>query len=298
MKPKSLPRGFSCIVLAVVYHPRQSTANDNSLRECLFDSLTKVEARLPSCALIICGDFNRFNTNSLTNHFRMKQIVKAPTRNDATLDLIITNLQAFYNDPATFPPFGLSDHATVLVNQRTRTETPESTRYILKRDLRPNRKAELGCYLSFLHWSFLFTSLKSCDDLERAFREAILTGLDIIMPLQRVRLNTKDAPWMTPGLKSIITKRQRAFHDLGPNSIQYKFYRNTVNRKRKLCKSKFYESKIQHLKDKDPKRWWNEVKRLSGSLLRSGDLRNCINVPELNDLPPEDLANSLNKNTG
>ena len=92
----------------------------------------------------------------------------------------------------------------------------------------------------------------------------------------------------------MITKRQRAFHDLGPNSVQYKFYRNTVNRKRKLCKSKFYESKIQHLEDKDPKRWWNEVKWLSGSLLRSGDLRNCINVPELNDLPLEDLANPLN----
>ena len=121
------------------------------------------------------------------------------------------------------------------------------------------RQAELGRYLSSLHWSLLFTSLKSCDDLERAFREAILTGLDIIMPLKRVRLNTKDAPWMTPELKSMIIKRQRAFHDLGPNSIQYKFYRNTVNRKRKLCKSKFHESKIQHLKDKDPKRWWNEV---------------------------------------
>ena len=123
VKPKRLPRGFSCIVLAVVYHPRQSTANDNSLWQCLFDSLTMVEARLPSWALIICGNFNLFNTNSLINHFRLKQIVKAPTRKDATLDLIITNLQAFYNDPATFPPFGLSDHATVLVNQRARAKT-------------------------------------------------------------------------------------------------------------------------------------------------------------------------------
>lgn len=42
---------ITCIVLAVVYHPRQSTANENSLRECLFDSLTTVEARFPSCAL-------------------------------------------------------------------------------------------------------------------------------------------------------------------------------------------------------------------------------------------------------
>ena len=114
------------------------------------------------------------------------------------------------------------------------------------------------------------------------------------MPFKRVRLNTKDDSWMTPELKSTIIKRQRAFHDFCPNSIQYKFYRSTVNPKRKLRKSKFYESKIQHLKDKNPKRWWNEVKRLSGSLLHSGDLRNWINVPELNDLPPEDLANSCN----
>ena len=61
LKPKRLPRGFSCNVLVVVYHPRQSTANDNSLQECLFDSLTIVEAQLPSCTFIICGDFNHFN---------------------------------------------------------------------------------------------------------------------------------------------------------------------------------------------------------------------------------------------
>lgn len=36
------------------------------------------------------------------------------------------------------------------------------------------------------------------QQLEDIFREAITTGLDILMPVKSVRLNTKDAPWMTP----------------------------------------------------------------------------------------------------
>ncbi|XP_028515119.1 uncharacterized protein LOC110239869 [Exaiptasia diaphana] len=294
LTPKRLPRGFSSIVVCIVYHPQQSCANDHSLREHLFDTLTTVEARFPSCALIVCGDFNRFNTNSLTNHFRLKQIVRVPTRKDAILDLIMTNLTAYYNDPITFPPFGLSDHETVLVTQKHRVKSSNPTKYILRRDTRPSRRAELGRYLSSFDWPLLFTSLETCDELECALREAILTGLDIIMPLERVRLHTKDAPWMTPELKSLIIKRQKYYHQFGASSIQYRFYRNLVNRKRKCCKAKFYESKIQHLKDNDPKRWWSEVKRLSGSSSHRGDLRSQINVADLNNLPPKDLANFLN----
>lgn len=87
LKPARLSRDFSCLAAATMYHPKQSTVNDNSLWE--LDSLTLVEARYSNCALVICGDFNRFNTQRLTIHFRFKQIVKAPTRKDATLDLII-----------------------------------------------------------------------------------------------------------------------------------------------------------------------------------------------------------------
>ena len=97
--------------------------------------------------------------------------------------------------------------------------------------------------------------------------------------------------WMTTELKAFIIKRQSAFHKLGPDSIQFKFYRNIINRERKLCKAKFYESKISTLKDNNPKRWWSEVKRLSGLQSRSGDLRDLIDAGNLDDL---ELANSIN----
>ncbi|EDO32635.1 predicted protein [Nematostella vectensis] len=90
LRPNRLPRGFSCIIAAVIYHPPK--ADDTYLREDLFQSLALVEARYPNCGLLVTGDFNRLNINVLLNHFRLKQIVKVPTRKKATLDLILTNM--------------------------------------------------------------------------------------------------------------------------------------------------------------------------------------------------------------
>ena len=155
LKPTRLPRGFPCLVAAIVYHPKQNAETDASLREHLFDSLTLAEARYPNCAFAVCGDFNRFNTQQLTNHFRLKQIVKVPTRKDATLDLIMTNLYEYYSEPKIFPPFGLSDHATVLVSPKNREKSVNSTKYVFKRDTRASRKAGVPQGTKLGPWLFV-----------------------------------------------------------------------------------------------------------------------------------------------
>lgn len=55
---------------------------------------------------------------------------------------------------------------------------------------------------------------------------------------KKVRMNTRDVPWITQHLKDLIRKREQAFHKKGAELIQYKLYRNQVNRERKLCKAK------------------------------------------------------------
>ena len=40
--------------------------------------------------------------------------------------------------------------------------------------------------------------------------------------------------------------------------------RNRVNRLRKSCRPKYYESKVEYLRDCAPRRWSNDVKRLGG----------------------------------
>ena len=93
-RPTRLPRGYSCLVMAIVYHPDTSAANNDNIRDHLFSSLTLAESMYPNCAFMFCVDFNRLNVQPIMNLFRLKQIVKVPTRKNAILDLILTNLQA------------------------------------------------------------------------------------------------------------------------------------------------------------------------------------------------------------
>ena len=107
-------------------------------------------------------------------------------------------------------------------------------------------------YLSSMDWSVLFSGLQHCEDTLKVLQEVITTGLDLLMPLKRVIIGTRDPPWMNNHLKSLILKRQQAFHQKGADFQQFRFYRNAVNRKRKHCKAKFYESKVEQLRENDP----------------------------------------------
>ena len=94
----------------------------------------------------MAGDFNRLDVKSIQRHFRLKQIVKKPTPKNAILDLVLTNMHAFYADPQHFPPFGLSDHHTVTVGAKERAESRQAPKFVQRRDKRESRRAELGRY--------------------------------------------------------------------------------------------------------------------------------------------------------
>ena len=148
LQPHRLPRGFSYLIVAALYHPHWSGTENDSMRDHLFQSLSLTESKYPNCALIVADDFNRLDGNSIKKHFRLKQIVKKPTRKNATLDLVMTNLHDYYDDPCHFPPFGLSDRDTVTAEPRVRDKSRCTTKFVLKRDKRASRKAELGIDIS------------------------------------------------------------------------------------------------------------------------------------------------------
>lgn len=106
--------------------------------------------------------------------------------------------------------------------------------------------------------------MQSREDILNVFHEVIHTGLDMLMPVKRVRVNTSVAPWMTQHLKLLILKRQKTFHKYGSESPQYKLIRNAVNYERKASKANFYNSKVELLKGENAKVCWKEVKQLGG----------------------------------
>ena len=162
-----------------------------------FSTLSLAESRYANCALIVAGNFNCLCINSFKKHFRLKQIVKKPTRKNAILDIVLTNLHQYYDEPHSFPPLGLSDHNTFKVEARVRESGQNSTKFMLERDSRASRKAGLGRHLSAIDWPPLFSSLDCCADMLNVFYKVLRTRLDLLMPVNKVRVNTSDVPWMT-----------------------------------------------------------------------------------------------------
>ena len=62
----------------------------------------------------------------------------------------------------------------------------------------------------------------------------------------------------------------------------------------KRCKAKYYTSKVKDLKGVNPRKWWSEVNKLSGSKKQNSSLFSSLNVPEYNNLSATEVANSIN----
>ena len=115
-----------------------------------------------------------------------------------------------------------------------------------------------------------------------------------IMPEKTKRIYPKDSPWMTIKLKNPIRQRLNAFH-ANKYSNDYKALRNAVNRERKSCKAKYYSSKVEDLKGTNPKQWWREMKKLSGSSKKScSNLLDDLSVPDFDDMSHQEIANAIN----
>ena len=91
-------------------------------------------------------------------------------------------------------------------------------------------------------------SLDTCEDMWNVFHAVVQSGLNILMPIKQIRIHPDDASWMNQRLKSFIQKRQEAFNIYGVNSIQFKQYRNLVNRERKRVERNITNLKFNNLK--------------------------------------------------
>ena len=162
IQPTRLPRGISTIVVGVLYHP--PCADNASMLNYLIEKLTSIESQYTNCGVIVLGDFNhlRHVINKVNHIFNLKQIVPFATRGSNKLDLILTNLQNFYNTPVKRPNFGLSDHATVEVQPKQRVPTSQRAVYCQKK--RSASKQPFG-YATIPPTSRRIKPPRDCEDL-------------------------------------------------------------------------------------------------------------------------------------
>jgi hypothetical protein len=77
-----------------------------------------------------------------------------------------------------------------------------------------------------------------------------------------VKKHPNDKPWITYTIKDTIKKCQQAW--VKNDSQKYKVYHNNVIKLCKKARQRFYADKINHTHSTDPKKWWDNIKMLSG----------------------------------
>ena len=293
LRPARLPRGCNSIVVGTLYH--LPSASDPAIMEYLIKCLSTIASCYPNCGILIAGDFNRLQITRLRNNFQLKQMVHFPTRGRRTLDLILTNISEYYQDPIEHPPFGLSDHASIELQPKERAHVKQPTITIKARDLRPSKRQKMGTYLEAVDVCTMTCALETCGEKVSLLEQIITTGLDHILPIQSRRVYSTEPPWITSTLKELIQARQRAL-SRGDNQ-QFREIRNRVNRERKACRAKYFQAKVEHLKECKPSAWWNEIKKLSGCSPASTE-RSYVTKSLQHLYGPSDditLANIINK---
>lgn len=150
---------------------------------------------------------------------------------------------------------------SVEIKPRPREQLPSTKFTIKSRDLRPSSRLAMRTYLRAVDVPVMIDSAESCEKKLSLLETIIRTGLDSVLPVRSKRICTTEPPWITSTLKQLIKERQRALsHD---NLRVFRYLRNRVNRERKVCRAKYYQAKVEHLKDSKPSVWWREVKKLS-----------------------------------
>ena len=142
-----LPHGYNCIIIGVVYHPPTS-------KDHLLNTLSRIECSIPNAGILLTGDFNRADISELTSQFHLTRMVKFPTRGERTLDLILSNLDRFYNNPEKFSPFGLSDHCTVALFPKLRVKENNSA----CKTIRIRKLKSISCMASLLEENELLSA--------------------------------------------------------------------------------------------------------------------------------------------
>ena len=245
MNMTRLPRGFNNLVIRTIYHPLG--ADGPAMLDYLSCYLSTLESRYPNCGLILLGDFNKLPVSRLNYNYNLRQLIKFPTRGRNTLDLVLTNLDDFYDQPERYAPFGLSDHMSIVLKPKQRSELSKARKIITKkRDLRLSVRLAFRKYLDLLDIPSLFDRESSCVQKTSLLETIVKTGLDYITPLRSTIVRLAEPPWVTSKLSMLIKKRQQALNQ--GNIPQFKVLRNKVNPERKVCRAKYYENSIQHLK--------------------------------------------------
>lgn len=215
----------------------------------------------------------------------LTQVVDIPTRQDRTLDILLTNNPTPVNRIRGMPPIGKADHDIVYVEYDIKAkrlrQNPRKI-FIYKRGDMEGLRSHMSNFSETFHSRNLDET--NVNDMWTEFKNVLLTAIDKHIPSKM----TKDKvgyPWIDRRIKKLISKREKLYHRARKSSDpavrdHFKKFRAVVQ---KAIRDAYwhYVSDIFTLDDDDanqprndkPKKFWSFINSLKKDNLGIASLR-------------------------
>lgn len=282
-------RGVKAI-LGVVYCP--PAINYFSHLEILFETFSTEYKHH-----IIMGDFNTDLIKSSLRSRGLRSILESsnlsllplnPTHcnvgsDDSWLDLmLVSSLELVVNHGQVAAP-GLSRHDLIYLSYKIRPPRRRPALVYLRNFARMD-KIKLNSEAQSIDWTNVYQST-SIDEKVNYLNESVLKLLDAHAPLKAVRVRRPPAPWITPGIKMAMRRRNRAFcrykrDRSDENWGLYRLARNRCNQMVRAAKRRYIFDNVQNSSQADV---WKFLKTLgvcgtSSSVLPTNISLNTLNL--------------------
>ncbi|XP_063951555.1 uncharacterized protein LOC135153199 isoform X2 [Lytechinus pictus] len=270
------------LYVGVVYYPPAAPYSVQLLEHIkhVIDHIRTVDI---SASIILLGDFNDLQTGSLSCDLDLTQLIEFPTRGNAILDKVFTNVPYHYNSPLRLAPLGLSDHCSILLRPVHELSNKDK-RTILTRPLKDSSIREFGQWIVNHSWNNVYNE-SSGNKATSVFNSSLHDAYIKFFPLTRSLLKKNDKPWMTCRIKQLLKDRNKAYRKQDHDN--WVSLRDQVQWEIRKSRVKYYAQTVHDLKNSQPGKWHKHIKKLCKLSTKK------VDIPGSDD-DPVDTAVSIN----
>ena len=117
--------------------------------------------------------------------------------------------------------------------------------------------------------------------------------VDNLFPLQKIIFSSSDKEWMTPKIKGMIAKRQKAHK--AENFELRNYFAKKIRSEIRNAKIKYNDKKAHLFHMSNPREWYKHINKIIGNKKHR---LNLTNIPELADKTVDEQVSIINNHFG
>ena len=259
------------IILCAIYSPPNSRKK-SKLIDFISNNYNQLKSsKYPSAYFCLGGDINDLKIDLLLNISpKFRQIVKLPTRGTKILDVIVTDLWEFYQEPIILPPLlpdvigvgSPSDHSVPFAQKYTDRRILRKPNYI-KKAIRPFPDSgilEFGRWIQNKDFTEVIETVSTTEKV-KALDHILSSKVNDIFPEKIVKIYHQDKEWMNSELRILRRQKSREYYKHKKSEkfrdLELKYqkikYQNT---------QRYIQNEIESLKSLNIKDFFRKIKKI------------------------------------